>query len=610
MNRTLKVLSIITLALILMVIILYVLPLGQGRPLLTSHLIRSLHHTRDTSTPDETIQANVPLASPSQTGSASPNQGDSESEGRARLAEWAPTGFLLEPAAYSVTCHATLENHGQEPLHDLVVQVPIFSSHGRWQQVRDLRVSPRPDAINRNRGDFQEALFQRKILAPGEKLEIKVSARVMVHHLVNPLYSQSLECSASRDTGSPGAQPWLGAEPYVESNAAPIVELAERLSRGQAGNPCLELLSFYDHICRKLGFNASLEPLGALGSIKRGSIQCADAVHLMMALGRSRGLPSRYIGGLYLGNQHDLNHPQLVDDTHAWGWFWISGNGWIVVDPTLGRFDENSRYACFAEQRHTYLTLWADHREPFRFSARGNEAKIQLAAAFWTEVVGTPAWEKAPHTWRDAYGMQPAQAGIGLSWMGPGSNQVPVVVSTALEAGRYGAAWQVVKAALAKDRPSPGVRLAQARVYLAIKHLSGAWQTLSHYVKLRPDDPQGYRGILVLLHRLDAIDELNQWANQAVKRFPGDGGFLAERGYARLNTGNPAGAEDDLRLALKLEPANGRYHALQGRILAAEGRNREAAAALRRGLELGLPPGEINYYRRMLELMQAGPGSL
>lgn len=72
-------------------------------------------------------------------------------------------------------------------------------------------------------------------------------------------------------------------------------------------------------------------------NLKRGV--CQDFAHLMISSCRSIGIPTRYVSG-YL---YDPAHVGLNAASHAWVDVFISGTGWIAMDPTHDR-QQTERY--------------------------------------------------------------------------------------------------------------------------------------------------------------------------------------------------------------------------------------------------------------------------
>ena len=67
--------------------------------------------------------------------------------------------------------------------------------------------------------------------------------------------------------------------------------------------------------------------------LESGEGVCQDYTHVMLAIARSWGVPSRYVSGyLHLEGASGEQTPQ--DATHAWAEFWLPELGWLGLDPT------------------------------------------------------------------------------------------------------------------------------------------------------------------------------------------------------------------------------------------------------------------------------------
>lgn len=60
---------------------------------------------------------------------------------------------------------------------------------------------------------------------------------------------------------------------------------------------------------------------------------CQDISHLMIAICRQLGIPTRYVSGYLYHRLHDHDRSQ-TDATHAWVDVWLPGHGWVGIDPT------------------------------------------------------------------------------------------------------------------------------------------------------------------------------------------------------------------------------------------------------------------------------------
>ena len=61
--------------------------------------------------------------------------------------------------------------------------------------------------------------------------------------------------------------------------------------------------------------------------LREGKGVCQDFAHLMIAILRSFGIPTRYVSGY-------IHRPGQESHSHAWVESWLPGIGWVGVDPT------------------------------------------------------------------------------------------------------------------------------------------------------------------------------------------------------------------------------------------------------------------------------------
>jgi transglutaminase-like putative cysteine protease len=64
--------------------------------------------------------------------------------------------------------------------------------------------------------------------------------------------------------------------------------------------------------------------------LQAGKGVCQDFAHLMIAVLRSFGVPTRYVSGY-------IHRPGLESQSHAWAEAWLPDVGWVAMDPTHDR---------------------------------------------------------------------------------------------------------------------------------------------------------------------------------------------------------------------------------------------------------------------------------
>lgn len=106
--------------------------------------------------------------------------------------------------------------------------------------------------------------------------------------------------------------------------------------------------------------------------LKTGEGVCQDYSHVMIALARSWGIPSRYVSGyLFLEGAPGEQSPQGA--SHAWGEFWIPDAGWVGFDPTNNTM---------VDHRHVRLARGRDYSDvaPTRgVLFGGGEVKLEIS---------------------------------------------------------------------------------------------------------------------------------------------------------------------------------------------------------------------------------------
>ena len=91
---------------------------------------------------------------------------------------------------------------------------------------------------------------------------------------------------------------------------------------------------------------------------------CQDYVHVMLAIARGWGIPSRYVSG-YLQLAGAVGEQSMANASHAWAEFLLPGIGWLGIDPTNDGL---------AGGRHVRLAVGRDYADvaPTRGSVFGD----------------------------------------------------------------------------------------------------------------------------------------------------------------------------------------------------------------------------------------------
>ena len=146
-------------------------------------------------------------------------------------------------------------------------------------------------------------------------------------------------------------------------------------SRGIARGPDpLETLLETAHALRAAfhympGSTAVDSPMERILETRRGV--CQDYTHVMIALGRAWGIPSRYVSG-YLHLEGAAGEQTPEGASHSWAEFLLPDIGWLGIDPTND---------CVADHRHVRVAVGRDYADaaPTRGTLfGGGEADLEV----------------------------------------------------------------------------------------------------------------------------------------------------------------------------------------------------------------------------------------
>ena len=134
---------------------------------------------------------------------------------------------------------------------------------------------------------------------------------------------------------------WLAPERYIESDAAPIRELAARL---KGATDAATVRAIYDWLRANLRYAGYLpQDLGALQGLLTLRGDCTEYADLAVALARANRLPARMLGG-YVADGDLAPRPQ---DYHNWAEVYVDGR-WLVLDAQKGNdLVQSERYIAY-----------------------------------------------------------------------------------------------------------------------------------------------------------------------------------------------------------------------------------------------------------------------
>ncbi len=132
---------------------------------------------------------------------------------------------------------------------------------------------------------------------------------------------------------------WDFTQPSVIARPSPpLTAFADRLGLTQGSDPLESMLRLSDTVHRSFrympGSTDAASPIAHI--LESGEGVCQDYAHVMIAIARSWGVPTRYVSG-YVLVRRGADGRRGESATHAWVDCLLPGLGWVGFDPTNDR---------------------------------------------------------------------------------------------------------------------------------------------------------------------------------------------------------------------------------------------------------------------------------
>lgn len=285
---------------------------------------------------------------------------------------------------YSIR-HVTRFRYSQ-PVHESVMELRMQPRSEGAQSLRNFQIVTNPRAQLYAYTDYLgNAVYHFNVLRAHEELRIDVQAVVeLTPRPATPATADMLEWQRYNALN-------LSDEHFdlIESSkfALPSRALAGftdalGLSKPE-GDPLTALRglnkTIHDQFDYELGVTQVHSPIEDALSAKRGV--CQDFAHIMIAIARSWGIPTRYVSG-YLHHRKKGEDRSGEDATHAWVEAYLPSLGWIGFDPTNN---------IEAGDRHIRVAVGRDYADvpPTRGTFKG-DAESELAISVFVEPTQAP----------------------------------------------------------------------------------------------------------------------------------------------------------------------------------------------------------------------------
>ena len=277
---------------------------------------------------------------------------------------------------YSIR-HVTLFRY-TAPVRESVMELRMQPRSEGPQTLRSFQISTNPRAqLYAYTDHLGNAVYHFNLLREHEELRIEVQA--VVEFLAMPSMPEQL----SQDEWarynpaqlSDDHFDMLGASKFAKPSADLLTFMKIADIEKPVGDPlsAMKLLmrTIYHSFEYEPGITQVHSPIEHVLTGRRGV--CQDFSHVMIAVARQWGVPTRYVSG-YMFHRGNRDRSE-ADATHAWVEAWFPSLGWVGFDPTNN---------VMAMERHVRAAVGRDYSDvpPTRGTFKGlAETELSIAVA-------------------------------------------------------------------------------------------------------------------------------------------------------------------------------------------------------------------------------------
>ena len=244
------------------------------------------------------------------------------------------------------------------PVRNCVMAVCLHPQNDERQQLLrfELSIDP-PVTHNAEQDAFGNTKHVFNILREHDRLEMKAQSIVVTLPPETP--PESMDSGAWEEIRAEAESfaNWDFTHPTELTQ--PSLELrgfAERVGLSSPlGDPLTSLRelmnAIHDSFLYVPGTTSPASPIDHI--LETGKGVCQDYAHVMLAVARSWGVPSRYVSGYVDIGGGESGQP-TAGATHAWAECKLPGLGWVGFDPTN---------RCLADHRHVRIGAGRDYRD-------------------------------------------------------------------------------------------------------------------------------------------------------------------------------------------------------------------------------------------------------
>jgi len=235
------------------------------------------------------------------------------------------------PAYYGYTKTVKITNTGTAPALDVKAKVVLLAPPSPYAHVTLTGYSEEPTSTHTDQFGNLIGVYDWPTLKPGQSVTIllhyQATSSDISYRLPHTYPAYNVNSSIYQQYTNPKLD-----QKEVDTDAALIENLDQSLVKGMT-NPYVRAETLFNWISNNIHYNYSLQASGsAIATLKTHLGICSDFADLYVSMLRTDHIPARLIGG-YVTNNGDGQ-----GGFHQWVEFYLPKVGWIVADPTWGRY--------------------------------------------------------------------------------------------------------------------------------------------------------------------------------------------------------------------------------------------------------------------------------
>lgn len=242
-----------------------------------------------------------------------------------------PLAVTSRPAYYEFTKQITLTDKGSAPALNIKAQVVLKAPSSPYAHVSLVGYSKEPASTYRDKDGNLIGVYSWSNLKPGHSVTITLHYQATSSDISYKLPKTYPAYNVSSKIYQRYTNPNL-EHAEVDTGAPAIVALDNQVA-GSLSNPYQRAEALFNWVAYNIRYNYSLKASGsALKTLQTKLGICSDIADLYVGMLRTDHIPARLIGG------YVTNNGTGQSGFHQWVEFYLPNTGWVVADPTWGRY--------------------------------------------------------------------------------------------------------------------------------------------------------------------------------------------------------------------------------------------------------------------------------